>query len=134
LLHYDAAVRLSGGRLACYIPVMRYTRPLTFVVLCAAAQVGHAALAGSLIAETPPGVTPIVEPAARKGTRAYTPDGTETAVPAVPAVPAVTPEVAAPAANDALAQCMDTWDAGTHITKSKWREICIRQLKDRDTQ
>ena len=110
---------------------MRYTRSLTLVVLCAAAQVGHAALAGSLIAETPPGVTPIVEPAARKGTRAYTPDGAETAV---PAVPAVTPQAKPAADTDALDQCMRTWDAGTHISKSKWREICIRQLKDRDTQ
>jgi hypothetical protein len=106
---------------------MPLIRPLTFVVLCAA-QFGHAALAGSPIAEAPPGADPIVEPAARKGTRAYTPDGTETAV------PAATPQVTAPAGTDALAQCMDTWDAGTHITKSKWREICIRQLKDRDTQ
>jgi hypothetical protein len=106
---------------------MTLIRSLTFVVLCAA-QVGHAALAGSPIAETPPGATPIVEPAARKGTRAHTPDGTETAV------PAVTPQTKAPASSDALDQCMGTWDAGTHISKSKWREICIRQLKDRDTQ
>jgi hypothetical protein len=27
---------------------------------------------------------------------------------------------------------MNTWDTGTHITKSKWREICQRQLKDRE--
>ncbi len=108
-------------------------RSLTFVVFCAA-QFGHAALAGSPIVEAPPGATPIVEPAARKGTRAYTPDGTEAAVPALPAMPAVPPPTKAPAGNDALDQCMGTWDAGTHITKSKWREICVRQLKDRDTQ
>jgi hypothetical protein len=109
---------------------MPLMRSLTFVVLCVA-QVGHAALAGSPIAEAPPGATPIVEPAARKGTRAYRPDGAETAVPALPALP---PQTKAPAGSDALDQCMGTWDAGTHITKSKWREICVRQLKDRDTQ
>lgn len=125
MFHYDGVRRLSLKRRACYISGMPLIRSFTFVVLCAA-QVGHAALAGSPIAETPPGATPIVEPAARKGTRAYTPDGTATAL------PTVTPETSAPAGSDALAQCMDTWDAGTHITKSKWREICIRQLKDRD--
>jgi hypothetical protein len=106
-------------------------RSLTFVVLCVA-QVGHAALAGSPIAEAPPGATPLVESAARKGTRAYRPG--DDAAAAVPALPALPPQTKAPAGSDALDQCMGTWDAGTHITKSKWREICIRQLKDRDTQ
>jgi hypothetical protein len=125
LFHHDRARRLSIGREACYIPAMTYIRLVTFIVLCAA-QVGQAALAAPLVEAPPPDARPLIEPAARKGTRAYAPDGTETAI------PAVSPEANAPAGSDALAQCMDTWDAGTHISKSKWREICVRQLKDRD--
>lgn len=66
----------------------------------------------------------LTEPAARKGTRAYRP-GDSTAL-----------GTTTPTKNDGLsdadklAQCMETWDTGTHITKSKWREICKRQLND----
>jgi hypothetical protein len=80
-----------------------------------------------VIAPAPPGVAPISEPTQRKGTRAYKADGTQSAVPA-DAAPAKSPS-----GDDALAQCIATWDAGTHITPSKWREICVRQLKDRDS-
>lgn len=97
---------------------------LLLVVLCAA-QAGDAALATYVV---PPvaEAAQFVEPAARKGTRAYTPDG------AAPVVPADTSQVKSPSGDEALAQCIATWDAGTHITPSKWREICKRQLKDRD--
>jgi hypothetical protein len=66
----------------------------------------------------------IADPGVRKGTRAYRPDGTA-ATTSEPA-PETTPSISA---KDKLDQCLDTWDAGTHITKSKWREICQRQLK-----
>lgn len=68
-----------------------------------------------------------VEPAARKGTRSYR-DGEAT-----PTVPAATTPAARGDFSEAekLAQCMDTWDKGTHITKSKWRDICKRQLDAR---
>jgi hypothetical protein len=64
---------------------------------------------------------------ARRGTRNYMTDDT-------------TPLDTSPAATDAaseakaLEDCIAIWDAGTHITKSKWREICQRQLKERGAQ
>jgi len=30
-----------------------------------------------------------------------------------------------------LEGCMATWDASTHISKDKWREICRRQIRAR---
>jgi hypothetical protein len=27
---------------------------------------------------------------------------------------------------------MATWDKGTHISKSRWREICLRNADDRE--
>lgn len=101
-----------------------YSARLLLVVLCAA-QAGDAALAAYVI---PPAAEAgeVVEPVARKGTRAYTPDGT------APVVPADTSQVKSPSGDEALAQCIATWDAGTHISPSKWREICKRQLQDND--
>ena len=101
---------------------MSFARSL-LLVLCAA-QAGCAALAASVAA--PAGVPPIIEPVARKGTRAYTPDG------AMPTDPADASQAKSPSGDDALKQCLATWDAGTHISPSKWREICVRQLNDRD--
>jgi hypothetical protein len=103
---------------------MPVTRSLLLAILCTA-QVGHAALAGPHVSQTRPDASPVIEVQARKGTRLYTPDG------AVPTAP-YTSQGQAQDGEAALEQCMNTWDAGTHITKSKWREICQRQLKDRD--
>ena len=110
---------------SCYISTMRYTRSVTIIVLCVA-QVGQAALAAPFIAATLPGGHPAIEPVARKGTRTYT-AGDTTATSPVEA-PLTSPSTK----DDALEQCISTWDAGTHITKSKWREICVRQLKEND--
>ena len=33
--------------------------------------------------------------------------------------------------NREMKSCMDAWDAGTNMTKAKWREICQRTLKER---
>jgi len=104
---------------------MPVTRSLLLVILCTA-QVGHAALAGPYVSLTRPDASPMLESVARKGTRAYTPDDATTAV------PADAPQAETSNSDAALEQCMNTWDAGTHISKSKWREICQRQLKDRD--
>lgn len=30
-----------------------------------------------------------------------------------------------------MKRCMDAWDAGTSMTKTKWREICKRTLDER---
>jgi hypothetical protein len=105
---------------------MPVTRSVLLVIFCAA-QAGHAVLASPILSETPFDVSPIIEVQARKGTRLYSPDGTG----AAPTLPADTATEAQSAA-EALEQCMTTWDTGTHITKSKWREICQRQLKDRE--
>jgi hypothetical protein len=125
LFHHDRALRLNAGREACYIFPMSFTRSVTFVILCAA-QVGQGSLAAPYVAAAPPDASPLIEPVARKGTRAYT-AGDTTATPPVQA-PLTSPSTK----DDALAQCISTWDAGTHITKSKWREICVRQLKEND--
>ncbi len=63
----------------------------------------------------------------RKGTRNYfLEDGT---------APEASPVGSDPASEaKALEDCIAIWDAGTHITKSKWREICQRQLKERGAQ
>jgi hypothetical protein len=68
--------------------------------------------------------------AARKGTRNYRPGDAGTATPTT----TTTPSPAEPAdAVDTrtLEGCMATWDKGTHITKSRWREICKRNANDR---
>ena len=104
---------------------MSFARSL-LVVLCTA-QAGHGAFAASSVIAPPAArMAPLVEPVARKGTRAYNADGV------TPAVPADASQAKSPPADDALEQCIATWDAGTHISPSKWREICKRQLKDRD--
>ena len=105
---------------------MPVTRSVLLVIFCTA-QAGHAALAGPILSKTPFDASPIIEVQARKGTRLYSPDGTG----AAPTLPADT-ATQAQSSEEALEQCMNTWDTGTHITKSKWREICQRQLKDRE--
>ena len=88
-----------------------------------AAPLGGGAFAAPLGADGPDAST-IVEPAQRKGTRNYRSDGTT-------ATDTTTTTTAA-SRDEKLSQCMDTWDKGTHITKSKWREICLRQLDARE--
>ncbi len=96
---------------------------LTLFVL----NVATAASAAPVVAEPAVDDMQLADPAARKGTRNYR-DGEPATT-----TPPVTTTSKANAADDAdkLTQCMETWDAGTHITKSKWREICHRQLNDR---
>jgi hypothetical protein len=36
------------------------------------------------------------------------------------------------AAGHDMKSCMATWDKGTHITTTRWREICARTLKDQE--
>jgi hypothetical protein len=63
----------------------------------------------------------------RKGTRAYRPG--EDAAAATPSIPTNIKSDSI-SQEEKLDQCMETWDKGTHIEKSKWREICRRQLND----
>ena len=37
-----------------------------------------------------------------------------------------------PTAEERLEECMASWDDKTHITKSSWRQICQRQIKDNE--
>lgn len=86
---------------------MLATRSLLVLALCTS-------LAGVALAEE-----------VRKGTRNYRPDGSAAAITETPAAASTVSR------DEKLQQCMDTWDKGTHITKPKWREICIRQLDAR---
>ncbi|CAN1722997.1 exported protein of unknown function [Hyphomicrobium sp. 1Nfss2.1] len=70
-----------------------------------------------------PSANPLLtDPGSRKGTRNYK-AGAEAVIPET--------ESKGLSNKEKIAQCMDTWDTGTHITKSKWREICQRQLNER---
>lgn len=93
------------------------------MIVLLAAPLGGGAFAAPLGADGPDAST-LVEPAQRKGTRNYRSDGTT-------ATDTTTTTTAA-SRSEKLSQCMDTWDKGTHITKSKWREICLRQLDARE--
>lgn len=62
----------------------------------------------------------LLQQIARKGTRSYVPDH----------IPEDTTDTKTSEAK-ALADCIEIWDEKTHISKSKWREICKRQLKER---
>lgn len=84
-------------------------RPLLIATLCVPLAAGAA----------------LADPDARKGTRNYRPDG---AAPTATDTPA---QSSGQSRDEKLQQCMETWDKGTHITKPKWKEICIRQLDDR---
>jgi hypothetical protein len=114
-----------GGPDACYMTSMPFARSL-FILVCCTAPVGHAACAGFFVAETEPDALQILEPVARKGTRSYMSDSAATAA------PADAQQAPAAVSTDALDQCMATWDASTHISKSNWKDICKRQLKESD--
>lgn len=36
--------------------------------------------------------------------------------------------------TDALAQCNQSWDAGSHLTKKRWAELCRLNLANREDQ
>ena len=101
---------------------MVLARPFLAIVLVAAPLGAGAAPVGA----DGPDASPLVEPAQRKGTRNYRPDGS------APATTDGGSQTSTISKNEKLDQCMATWDEGTHITKSKWREICLRQLDARE--
>jgi hypothetical protein len=113
-----------------YIVMITSRRLRVTVLFCAAAQ--WAAAGPSLaLPLSQPSATPgfhFVQLAARKGTRNYMPDAAELPLATEPAKPDEVSEA------KALEDCVAIWDAGTHITKSKWREICQRQIKERGAQ
>jgi hypothetical protein len=103
---------------------MVLVRPFLAIFLLAA-PLGGGAFAAPLGSDGPD-ANPLVEQAQRKGTRNYRPDGSD------PAAADAGTQASTVSKNEKLDQCMDTWDKGTHITKSKWREICLRQLDARE--
>lgn len=97
---------------------------LAFLVSCAATG----ASAAPVVAEATIGATQVVEPAVRKGTRKFRAGEAPTTTPSADST--TTAKRSGLTRADKLSQCMDTWDTGTHITKSKWRQICERQLNE----
>ncbi len=75
----------------------------------------------------------IVKIEGRKGTRLYRPDETEDYDALTDAqekaAAAATHE---PTPEERLDECMASWDEKTHITKSSWRLICQRQIKENE--
>ena len=73
----------------------------------------------------------VIKTEGRKGTRLYRPD-----VPDEEGDLTEAEEKAAaahePTVEERLDQCMASWDEKTHITKSSWRLICQRQIKDNE--
>jgi len=73
----------------------------------------------------------IVKIEGRKGTRLYRPDASVDNGALVEGEEKATGNRDA-TSQDKLEQCMASWDSGTHITKSSWRLICQRELKDNE--
>lgn len=107
-----------------------YGRDMTFTRASLSAlllgYVATAAVAAPAVLEPSIDVAQLSEPAGRKGTRNYKADDLTATGPSS----STATKTDGLSFKDKLNQCMDTWDAGTHITKSKWREICKRQLED----
>ena len=103
-----------------------------FLVALCALPLGAAANAGTWVTMSMNDTSATQDIAARRGTRNYRPEGdSATTTPTTtPSAKEVNPSATSTA--DKLAQCMETWDTGTHISKSKWREICQRQLRAGD--
>lgn len=75
---------------------------------------------------------PAVHLAARKGTRNFrTDDADAPGAPSTSTAPALPDKPADAADTHTLESCMATWDKGTHISKSRWREICQRNINAR---
>jgi hypothetical protein len=110
---------------------MLVARPLHVVTIISVVLSWAAAAPALALSRSEPIAGPssaFVQLAARKGTRNYVPDDGGTAEAPQETAPGQTD----PAADvKALEECIAIWDAGTHITKSKWREICERQIKAR---
>lgn len=70
---------------------------------------------------------PIVQLAARKGTRNFRPDATT-----APKKNEGVLDAGISVRTYTLEACMETWDRDTHITKNRWREICKRQIKEQE--
>jgi len=94
---------------------MRLSHPLRLFasafLAIAVIVIAPAGAYSGLVVKSPGG---IVQLAQRKGTRGYQ------GVPSQYSTP------------NRLESCMETWDRATHISKTRWREICKQQIKDID--
>ena len=101
---------------------------LSALLLVVAAQEPTVAMQGSKVFTVGPnGRSFVVKTEARKGTRLYRPDDSEGYDPLAEAEEKAT-ATHEPTTEDRIDQCMASWDAETHITKSSWRLICQRQI------
>ena len=73
----------------------------------------------------------VIKAEGRKGTRLYRPDESETYDPLVEGEEKAT-ATHEPTAEERIDECMASWYEKTHITKSGWRLICQRQIKDNE--
>jgi hypothetical protein len=107
----------------------RFRHLQRLALLCAIAQ-GAAGPSLALPRSEPVAATgnAVVQLVARKGTRNYSPGDSTTSDDNTPAKPDAVAEA------KALEDCLRTWDAGTHITQSHWKEICKRQVNERGAQ
>ncbi len=99
------------------------------VVVTASNEPAHAWRASKLFATDSHPL--IVKIEGRKGTRLYRPDDSED----YDALVEGQEKAAAahePTVEEKLDQCMASWDDKTHITKSSWRNICEREIKNNE--
>ncbi len=73
---------------------------------------------------------PVLRTAGRKGTRLYRPDDAGVDKEGAEA----DSEGLFYSQTETLEACMETWDRETHISKSRWREICQREIKARNAE
>jgi hypothetical protein len=109
----------------------RFRQIQSLALLCAIAQ-GAAGPSLALPRSEPIAAAgnAFVQLVARKGTRNYSPGDSLT-----PDETAATKkEKDAASEAKAMEDCIRTWDAGTHITQSHWKEICKRQVNERGAQ
>ena len=73
----------------------------------------------------------VIKTDGRRGTRLYRPGDTESDDPLVEGEEKTT-ATHEPTTEERLEECMASWDEKTHITRSGWRLICQRQIKDNE--
>ena len=88
------------------------------------------ALEGSKVFTAHPHIV-VVNIGGRKGTRLYRPDDSEPYDDMVEGEDKTT-ATHQPTVEERLEECMASWDDKTHITKTSWRLICERQIKDNE--
>lgn len=113
------------------MPVFSRTTTLLFVG-CVTASVPAVAVPAPRPEAAVLRAMPAVQLAARKGTRNFRTDDADTpGAPSTTTTPPPPDKPADAAEANTLDACMATWDKGTHISKSRWREICQRNANDR---